>query len=149
MAGCYETASFQLDVPEGCVEDSIHVIRLPPGEGRADAFQPSIVVKRESASAPLDLEKRVVQQVATMAREFDDFSLVERTITVHRGLRASVLVFDWGADARSRIRQKQLLVLSADGRELHVLTASEARSRFAATEPTIDAVFASFAPRSR
>lgn len=149
MDETYDAASFRISVPEGCVEDSIHVVRLPRGSRAPGAFQPSIVIKRERAGAPIDLAARLTSQVTELARELVGFSLLERKMVWHGPLEAGMVLYDWGVDDAAKIRQRQLLIRSADGLTLHVLTASDARALFATTDPLVAQIFATFTPRSR
>lgn len=137
----FRANDFEIQLPADFSDESTYAFALP---ARAN-FRPSIVVKTERLTVPVDLSSYVAHQLAKIRELLQDVSVIASGPAQHGGLAAFTSTYDWGERSR-RIRQKQHYLLLDNPARIVTLTATSLCETFAEAETLFNAIFLSFKP---
>lgn len=137
----FKGTDFEIELPDGVSDESTYAFAFPARSN----FRPSVVVKTERLSEPLELAVYVKNQLREIKNLLSNVTLVSVEPVAQEGLTAYGSVYDWG-DPGQRVRQKQRYFLLQNPLRIVTLTATGAQESFAYVEELFDAVFLSFRP---
>src|ERR1700676_1011418 len=115
----FKGSDFEIQLPVEFSDESTYAFAFPARL----SFRPSVVVKTELLTQPVELPTYAAQQLEKIRAVLQDMLVVSSGPAEHGGLTAYGSIYDWGEAAR-RVRQKQRYILLNDPLRVVTLTAT-------------------------
>ncbi|MFN0101013.1 MAG: DcrB-related protein [Bryobacteraceae bacterium] len=135
----FQGSDFAIELANEYSDESTYAFAFPASGN----FRPSVVVKTERLTAPVELPVYAAEQREKIKGMLPGVEVIHVGTVRHGEFAAQVSVYDWG-DAARRVRQVQRCILLENPARVVTLTGTALRETYAETEALFEAIFESY-----